>query len=109
LENELSVEEVEGLRAWFSGERGYGSFTTPDPRRFLATIYSAWAAREKALARVAALEGHLEHLQEELFAIAHHPSGWPPPEEENESMRSIAACALQSSHEFYAEDEDERP
>ena len=43
---------------------------------------------------------HIEELQKELAAIAGHPTGWPPPEEENMSMRGIADAALQYSLEF---------
>ncbi|HXU04974.1 MAG TPA: hypothetical protein VN903_28635 [Polyangia bacterium] len=31
-----------------------------------------------------------------LDSIANHPTGWPPPEEENASMRGIAAAAIRS-------------
>jgi hypothetical protein len=43
---------------------------------------------------------HIKELQEELSDIASHPTGWPPPEEENMSMRRMAAWALQRSVEF---------
>lgn len=35
-------------------------------------------------------------LRAALESIANHPTGWPPPEEENASMRGIASAALAS-------------
>ena len=49
-------------------------------------------------ASLAASEQRCAELREALERIANHPTGWPPPEEENSSMRGIASAALAEHH-----------
>ena len=62
--------------------------------RLIASAPALLAERDALKVERDEITAHAERLAEALENIAHHPSGWPPPEEENSSMRGIASTAL---------------
>jgi hypothetical protein len=82
LKAERIFDLVEGLPSW--GDRN-DAVVAEARRRCMENIQGEIAG---------AVQFSRDALVAALRQIADHPTGWPPPEEENASMRGIARAAL---------------